>query len=418
MDTKPVCFSRRLIFILLGWYLLSVVSATNSADKFADVLVCEDVRKSVDKCQFVLDYCKEDGLQFVDYLRFYYCSSSPALAAFFIVIMVLWLGLLFMTIGIAASDYLCPNLNTISKMLGLSESLAGVTFLALGNGSPDVFSTYAAMRIGSGSLAVGELIGAASFITAVVTGSMAIVRPFKVARQSFLRDIIFFTVAVSFSMYFVSDGVLKIWECATMLAIYVIYVIFVMVWHWYNSRKRSVFLTTERPYHLYAESGQDERLIVDEEIANYQSLSVQNYYDSTLAISPVTNSSSQLLLSPNINPPARTSTPVTPISLTPEWNEQSEEQQEEAYGELNRIMRLRRIHKRNPHYDLDSQIDSPVPSSGSRSPVIPIRPSLFDALEFRDVLHQLKNPKATSAITIPQLSNHGSHPMSHYEYRL
>ena len=71
----------------------------------------------------------------------------------------------------------------------MSESLTGVTFLAFGNGSPDVFSTFAAMGSNSGSLAVGELIGAACFITAVVAGSMALARPFKVARRSFVRDV-------------------------------------------------------------------------------------------------------------------------------------------------------------------------------------------------------------------------------------
>lgn len=47
-------------------------------------------------------------------------------------------------------------------------SQAGVTFLAFSNGSPDVFSTFAALRTNSGALAIGELLGAASFIVSVV----------------------------------------------------------------------------------------------------------------------------------------------------------------------------------------------------------------------------------------------------------
>ena len=120
----------------------------------------------------------------------------------------------------------------------MSESMAGVTFLALGNGSPDVFSTFAAMKTHSGSLAVGELIGAAGFITAVVAGSMALVRPFKVARKSFIRDVGFFIVAASFSMVFLADGHLHLWECAVMVGFYVFYVIVVVVWHWYLGRRR------------------------------------------------------------------------------------------------------------------------------------------------------------------------------------
>ena len=57
--------------------------------------------------------------------------------------------------------------------------MAGVTFLAFGNGSPDVFSRFAAMKSHSGSLAIGELVGAAGFITTVVAGSMALVSHLK-----------------------------------------------------------------------------------------------------------------------------------------------------------------------------------------------------------------------------------------------
>ncbi|MCJ1295549.1 hypothetical protein MMC34_007112 [Xylographa carneopallida] len=152
--------------------------------------------------------------------------------------MVLWLGLLFSTIGIAASDFFCVNLSTIATILGMSESMAGVTFLALGNGSPDVFSTFAAMNTNSGSLAVGELIGAAGFITAVVAGSMALVRPFRVARKSFVRDVGFFIVAASFSMVFLADGHLHLWECIVMVSFYLFYICFIFIWHWYLGRQR------------------------------------------------------------------------------------------------------------------------------------------------------------------------------------
>src|SRR4051794_40338092 len=153
-------------------------------------------------------------------------------------IMISWMVVLFTTIGIAASDFFCVNLSTISSILGMSESMAGVTFLAFGNGSPDVFSTFAAMSTHSGSLAVGELIGAASFITTVVAGSMALVRPFKVAKRSFVRDVGFFIFSASSSICFLADGRLQLWECALMVGFYVFYVVVVVVWHWLLGRRR------------------------------------------------------------------------------------------------------------------------------------------------------------------------------------
>ena len=39
----------------------------------------------------------------------------------------------------SADEYLSPSLEFLTEKLKLSESVAGVTLLALGNGAPDVF---------------------------------------------------------------------------------------------------------------------------------------------------------------------------------------------------------------------------------------------------------------------------------------
>lgn len=93
----------------------------------------------------------------------WYNSSSDHSKPFIAFAYLLLLSFLFSFIGIVASDFFCPNLSTIATYLGLSETTAGVTFLAFGNGSPDVFSTFSAMNQGTFSLAIGELIGAATF---------------------------------------------------------------------------------------------------------------------------------------------------------------------------------------------------------------------------------------------------------------
>jgi sodium/potassium/calcium exchanger 6 len=128
----------------------------------------------------------------------------------------------------------------------LDENVAGVTFLAFGNGSPDVFSTFSAMRNNSGSLAVGELLGAASFIVSVVVGSMCIIKPFKVRPGPFLRDIGFFAVAVSTLFVILMDGSIHAWEALLLVGLYVIYVIVVVVGSWWERRReRKIFLDTQ-----------------------------------------------------------------------------------------------------------------------------------------------------------------------------
>ncbi|KAK5123907.1 hypothetical protein LTR85_002103 [Meristemomyces frigidus] len=198
---------------------------------------CRLVHRAKDQCAFIKSHCPDDEAGFTAYLELFYCKL-PHVKAIGFIILIAWLGLLFSTIGIAASDFFCINLSTIASILGMSESMAGVTLLAFGNGSPDVFSTFAAMSTNSGSLAVGELFGAAGFITAVVAGSMALIRPFHVAKKSFIRDVGFFVVAAGFSMVFLWDGKLNLWECLAMVIFYVFYVTFVVVWHWWIGRRR------------------------------------------------------------------------------------------------------------------------------------------------------------------------------------
>ena len=140
-----------------------------------------------EQCENVLEYCpKPHTVLSIPYVSKYFCANSsvrPAIFAGYVV----WLLFLFSTLGISASDFFCPNLGTLSRILGLDENVAGVTFLAFGNDSPDVFDTFSAIRTNSGGLAIGELLGAATFVTSCVVGS--IIKPFKVDRAPFLRDV-------------------------------------------------------------------------------------------------------------------------------------------------------------------------------------------------------------------------------------
>nr|ODN96135.1 hypothetical protein L204_03826 [Cryptococcus depauperatus CBS 7855] len=168
----------------------------------------------------------------------WYNAFSPHYRPLFMVILLCILAFLFSFIGISASDFFCPNLATVAAYLGLNESTAGVTFLAFGNGSPDVFSTFSAMSNETLGLAVGELIGAASFIISIVVGSIALMGPFNVPRHAFLRDVFFFTTAVVVLMLTFLDGRLSLYESGGMVGLYLLYVGVVVGGNWWNRKER------------------------------------------------------------------------------------------------------------------------------------------------------------------------------------
>jgi sodium/potassium/calcium exchanger 6 len=278
-------------------------------------------------------------------------------------LMTLWLGLLFSTIGIAASDFFCVNLNTISSMLGMSESLAGVTLLAFGNGSPDVFSTFAAFRTHAASLAVGELIGAASFITAVVSGSMALIRPFNVARKSFVRDVGFFIVAAGFSMGFIVDGKLHLWEAVSMVAFYLFYVAFVVAWHWWlNQRKARRLKAAASRSHFVTPGGEEEE--------------IPQYFDDDDTAPTNANTPSRGVSMDDFSALERAGGDTMDA-------DENEEERERWMGEMTNNMRVSR------------------PPLGQRRPTqTPIRPSLVGALEFRAVLSSLQKSRNIQSMPI------------------
>ncbi|KAH7341769.1 Sodium/calcium exchanger protein-domain-containing protein [Rhizoctonia solani] len=223
--------------IILPVFALIAQAFLWANSRYADT--CEPLRfPVVDQCVHVRAECDPpETFLSISYLETYFCSP-PGIRPIAFGGLVLWLFFLFSFIGICASDFFCPNLATIASTLGLSENVAGVTFLAFGNGSPDLFSTFSAMRAGSGSLAIGELLGAASFIVSVVAGSMPLVRPFRVNPGSFIRDVGFFTVSVACILGILIDGEIHAFEALAMVGLYLVYVCVVVGGSWLDSRRQ------------------------------------------------------------------------------------------------------------------------------------------------------------------------------------
>uniref|UniRef100_V5GTK5 Sodium/calcium exchanger membrane region domain-containing protein n=1 Tax=Kalmanozyma brasiliensis (strain GHG001) TaxID=1365824 RepID=V5GTK5_KALBG len=235
-------------------------------------------------CSHVVEHCAASG--HFDYLRFYYCAGvsdqdlehgkhphpppptkprwQPGISALRLlrlICILAWMLFLFSWVGVVASDFFCPNLSTIASRLGLNESTAGVTFLAFGNGSPDVFSTFGAMKTGSGSLAIGELLGAASFIVSVISGSMMLIAPFKVKAWPFCRDVGFFTAAVALTLTFLFDGKLRRIETIALICLYVLYATTVIIGSWWQERRRKQKRRLEAAREEY-DSQADDRSII------------------------------------------------------------------------------------------------------------------------------------------------------------
>ena len=106
------------------------------------------------ECEFVIEECKGSVGGNFNFFELYYCtfndifSEKGKLWAFIPFTLVVGFVLLY-CLATTADEYLSPSLEFMTMKFGFSESLAGVTFLALGNGAPDVFTSIAAIGTSS-----------------------------------------------------------------------------------------------------------------------------------------------------------------------------------------------------------------------------------------------------------------------------
>ncbi|XP_059192491.1 mitochondrial sodium/calcium exchanger protein isoform X2 [Centropristis striata] len=257
---------------------------------------------AVNRCAFVKntpDCSMEDG--FINYLRVAFCLLPPNLTPLTITLCIIWLLFLFIMLGITASKFFCPNLSAISSSLHLTHNVAGVTFLALGNGAPDIFSAMAAFsHPHTAGLAVGALFGAGIFVTTVVAGSVALVKPFAVASRPFLRDVTFYMVAVFWTFVMLYRGTTTLGETLGYLGLYVVYVLTVIISAYiYNRQKHSVNSSVRNGAHIPEFHSSDSS---DDDVPCLTAGTIQQEYESEYRpLLPYSESTGQILLS-SLNP--------------------------------------------------------------------------------------------------------------------
>uniref|UniRef100_A0A2N9IMJ7 Sodium/calcium exchanger membrane region domain-containing protein n=1 Tax=Fagus sylvatica TaxID=28930 RepID=A0A2N9IMJ7_FAGSY len=173
---------------------------------------CTGLQKYTDnkyKCFYVKsdNGCKPKG--YIDYLQVFYCNFGkfPLLGH---LVLVLWLIVLFYLLGNTAASYFCSSLESLSDILKLSPTIAGVTLLSLGNGAPDVFASIVSFtRSGNGGLGLNSILGGAFFVSSIVVGIITI-------------------------------GRINLWGALCFVSIYFVYVCVVSAMHFFYGNKEVV----------------------------------------------------------------------------------------------------------------------------------------------------------------------------------
>ncbi|KAJ0014299.1 hypothetical protein Pint_20728 [Pistacia integerrima] len=235
---KYLIFFLNVSFLLVGSVILLVICFTSSEflvsssfdNNQQDCKVLEKLDGYKAKCLYLKsgNRCVSQG--YIDYLYLFYCSFGrfPFLGYFLI---FLWLLVLFYLLGNTASEYFCSSLESLSRLLDLSPTIAGVTLLSLGNGAPDVFASLVSfMGSGTSDIGLNTVLGAASFVTCVVVGTICIClhkRSVRVNKYAFIRDVCFFLLVLASLVVILIRGKINLWGAIGFSSMYVVYVVIV-----------------------------------------------------------------------------------------------------------------------------------------------------------------------------------------------
>lgn len=141
-------------------------------------------------------------------------------------IALICVGLLLIIGGGQAVVY---SAKEIAKAAGMSETLIGLTIVAVGTSLPELVTSVVAARKGETGLAVGNVIGSNIFNLLFILGVSAVIHPVKVNLASVSDLGILIAVSLLTYLFSLTSRKLKRVEGIIMTALYVIYVIFAAV---------------------------------------------------------------------------------------------------------------------------------------------------------------------------------------------
>ncbi|EDX06225.1 GD10142 [Drosophila simulans] len=135
----------------------------------------------------------------------------------FICVAFLWL----MSFNIGT--YFSPVLKIISLKLHMNEYLAGVTFLAFGNCSPEIIANLMPVRADAPIFTI--TVGNTLAIILLSGGTVCFLRPFRMNGHSTLRDLLFLLLGVEVLRFvMIKEGAVTLGEGIVLFVIYVVYV--------------------------------------------------------------------------------------------------------------------------------------------------------------------------------------------------
>ncbi|KAK2942393.1 Ca2+:Cation Antiporter [Blattamonas nauphoetae] len=111
---------------------------------------------------------------------------------------------------------------------------AGITFLALSNAAPDIFSQMSAASQESFGMTMGDSLGSSLFNVAGVIAIVVLIHPFRASKELLWKDALSFGLATLINLALVIVGLFPWWLCVVFPIIYTVYLVISWIFEQYQ----------------------------------------------------------------------------------------------------------------------------------------------------------------------------------------
>lgn len=138
--------------------------------------------------------------------------------------------LLLLGVGMVlkGADWLTEGAVSIAGKAGVSQTVIGLTIVAMGTSMPELCVSFVSALKGTSDIAIGNVVGSNIFNTLLIVGCSAMVAPVAIMKRTVWRD---FPVAIAASVLlciFAADNEISRGEAAVLLAGFCLFMLFTL----------------------------------------------------------------------------------------------------------------------------------------------------------------------------------------------
>ena len=141
-------------------------------------------------------------------------------------IILIILGCAMIVLG---GDFVVDSATTIAQAFGLSETLIGLTIVAIGTSLPELVTSIVASRKGENDLSLGNVVGSNIFNLLMILGLSTSINPIPIQPTVIFDTVFLVAISLIILVFAWSKGKISRREGLIMLALYIIYDIYIIL---------------------------------------------------------------------------------------------------------------------------------------------------------------------------------------------